>query len=124
MLLTRVHRHLLTWLTLWAVGFGALAPTLAHAVPRAGDTVAWVQVCSSTGMFWVRADGGPGDPATPDRAACPWCELHGGAAAPPPPGLAGSAQVLVAGAPRVHSAAASSTPAWLSPPSRAPPLVA
>lgn len=125
MLSMRAHRRLLTWLTLLSLGLGTLAPTLAHAVPRAGGAAAWVQVCSSTGMFWVRADGEAGDPVAAERlVACAWCDLHGGTVAPPPPGLVALGQRLAEPAPLMASAAEPAATLWLSPPLRGPPAAA
>jgi hypothetical protein len=132
MVFVRAHRRLVAWLAVAALGLGALAPTLAHALVRAGDGATWVQVCSSTGMFWVRADGGgtlaatgevpaEGSPPLAHLVACPWCVATGDAAAPPLPGMA----LTVDGWPGLwpHAQALTLPRAghWTLPPSRAPP---
>ncbi|WP_370869263.1 DUF2946 family protein [Parvibaculum sp.] len=118
------QRRLLTWLTLWAMGLGALAPTLAQAALRAGDPVPWVQVCSSTGMFWVRAGEPAEAPLVEGEMACPWCVLGGGADAPAAahalpqldaPAISRPLALLTA----LHAAAS-----WAQPPARAPPSLA
>lgn len=72
--------------------FGTLAPTLAQAVVASSDKSGWVQVCSTSGMFWVRADAEPagqGESGADMSAACPWCSLSAGAVGlPASPALA------------------------------------
>lgn len=122
---SRLHRRLLTWLTLLSLGLGTLAPTVAQAAWRAGDRAAWVQVCSSTGMFWVRAGEAADDPAESPQAggmvACPWCDLHGGASAPPPAGLGSLIDSPAAAVAHTWITGSARAPGWLAPPSRAPP---
>jgi hypothetical protein len=83
-------RRCTAWIALVAVCFGALAPTLSQAALKAnGDGGHWVQVCSASGVTWVRVDAGnAGDTAGehPADAAltCPWGVINGGAAGLPP----------------------------------------
>ena len=76
-----------------AMVLSALAPTLAHAWVSAADEGQWIEVCSASGMVWLRADGSDapadasGNPDMPmaDMAQhCPWCSLHGAASGLPP----------------------------------------
>lgn len=69
-----------------AMLLGALAPTLAHAWVAAADEGRWIEVCSTTGVVWLKADSSgtsadaAGNPDMPmaDRAQhCPWCSVHG-----------------------------------------------
>ena len=76
-----------------AMVLGTLAPTLAHAWVAAADEGQWIEVCSASGMVWLRTDGpdasadaaGNTDMPMADMAQhCPWCSLHGAAAGLPP----------------------------------------
>ena len=76
-----------------ALVLGALAPTLAHAWVSAADEGQWIEVCSASGMVWLRADGsdasadaaGNTDMPMADMAQhCPWCSLHGASSGLPP----------------------------------------
>jgi hypothetical protein len=89
--LCRSRRRLASWLAVLALVVNALAPALAQAVVTGSGQGDWVQVCSVTGVAWVRVDDGldaasrtagqpfghPGDPSSSMK--CPWCGLHGGA---------------------------------------------
>lgn len=75
-----------------AVCFGVLAPTLSQAALqlRGGDVGHWVQVCSASGISWVRAghDDGAEQPAADAPLSCPWGLMaSGGAGLPPSHGL-------------------------------------
>lgn len=49
-----LRRPLVAWLAVLIALFGALAPTLSHALVMArGGTSAWTEVCTSTGTRWV-----------------------------------------------------------------------
>jgi len=95
--MTRIKRpHLATtWLALWALVLSTCLPTLSHAAVQLTDRQGWVEVCTSTGMVWVRADLGETStepPQSPAEAAaqvgCAWCLAAGGSPAllhePPP----------------------------------------
>jgi hypothetical protein len=89
--LRRSRRRLASWLAVLALVVNALAPTLAQAVVTGSGQGDWVQVCSVTGVAWVRVGDGldaasrtagqpfghSGDPSSSMK--CPWCGLHGGA---------------------------------------------
>lgn len=82
---SRFHRKLTTWLALWAMVLGALMPAVAQAAVAASDRSQWVEVCSASGMVWLKADP---DNTTLDAASepaksmadmgnhCPWCGFH------------------------------------------------
>ena len=79
-----------TWLALWALVLGACLPTLSQAAVQLTDRQGWVEVCTSTGMVWVRADtasSGTEPPANPSeataQAGCTWCLAAGGQPALP-----------------------------------------
>ena len=86
--LLRRNRSLTAWLAALAVLLGALAPAAAQVVADARGQH-WVQICSASGMAWVRlgadmaADAKlPGDPAGDGQRHCPWCQLGDGAGLP------------------------------------------
>lgn len=89
MFLSLVHRRFTAWLAALALVFGALAPVVTQAMVRASGPSDWVEICSVSGMSWVKAD--TGEVATEDQQPmgdsashhCPWCALHGGAAGAP-----------------------------------------
>ena len=79
-----------------ALVMSALAPTLAHAWVAAADEGQWIEVCSASGMVWLKGDAADGlngiDQGVSDQDApmadmgkhCPWCSFHGAAAGLPP----------------------------------------
>jgi hypothetical protein len=90
-----VHRRLTAWLAALALMLGSLLPVLSHAVvvaPSGGQ--GWVEVCTVSGMAWVKQvsdDAGaasdsqhsmPGSDASMDR--CGWCATHSPMAGLPP----------------------------------------
>jgi hypothetical protein len=77
--------HWTTWLALWALVLSTCLPTLSQAAAQLSDRQGWIEVCTSTGMVWVRADtasSGTQPPANPAEAAtqagCTWCLAAGG----------------------------------------------
>lgn len=120
------HRRFSAWLALLAVLWGALVPTLAQAMVSSSDRQGWVEVCSASGVLWVRVDGGAESPSgqsgsMADAAAhCPWCPMQGAAGLPPEPALT---TVSNAQGPVPAAAFTSARPAtvWSSAQSRAPP---
>lgn len=123
-----LHHRFAAWLALLAVLWGALVPTLAQAAVSASDRQGWVEVCSASGVLWVRVDGGAasptGQPGTMADASahCPWCPMQGAAGLPPEPALSTTA---TAQCPEPAAAFTSARPApvWSSAQSRAPPAV-
>lgn len=95
MFLTRLQRRFTAWVALLALVLGALAPTVTQATVAGSDRANWLEVCSVSGMVWVKADTGEVRAQLPDGSAptsmplsdasqhCPWCTLHGGAAGLP-----------------------------------------
>ena len=74
----RMHRILIAWLAMLAIMFGALAPTLVHAMASAGDRGVGMEICTSTGMLLLNVDApdsDAGDAGDPQRQ-CVWCGLH------------------------------------------------
>jgi hypothetical protein len=78
------------WLALWLALFGALAPTVSHALTRAhGDREPLIEICTSAGPRWTAlltaSEPAPSDPtsaAVLDH--CPFCLLMAERVAPPP----------------------------------------
>ncbi len=130
MFLSLVHRRLTAWLAMLALVFGALAPVVTQAMVRASGPSDWIQICSVSGMSWVKAD--TGEVAKQDQKApadasshqCPWCSLHAGAAGAPPVHLMPPALPLPALQPVPALASASSALVWNNAHPRAPPLSA
>ena len=144
-----LRRPLAVWLAVLIALFGALAPTLSHALVLArGGTSAWTEVCTSTGTRWVllgptqNAAPPPGDavasvdddpPQTsaaspqPPQAAlsldhCPFCLLAADRFAPPPhTGVPLFAMTGEAEVPTIRLTFYVPEPLALTPPSRGPP---
>jgi Protein of unknown function (DUF2946) len=85
----RIHRQLTAWIAAMALLLGGLLPVLSHAVVTApANGQGWVEVCTVSGMAWVKqvadaTDTGrgaqqahtlPGVPIAPD--GCDWCSTH------------------------------------------------
>ena len=106
----QLRRPLAVWLAVLIAVFGALAPTLSHAlVWSQGPNTAWTEICTPTGMRWVKLDAAhketsqaTGAAATqtqtqthspePQESAfsldhCPFCLLSTDRAAPAPHAL-------------------------------------
>lgn len=113
------------WIALLAVCFGALAPTLSQAALRAKGEGAgqWVQVCSASGVTWVRADGGEQAGEHPAEAAltCPWGVIGGGAANVPPVHALQVPPAAPSPAPLATAQRGHDAPASAHAPARAPP---
>lgn len=128
MLPSRKPRRLVAWLALLAMLWGALVPTLAQAVVASSDGPGWMEVCSTSGVVWVRVDVAV-DASTPepspmaaDSSACAWCLLQGSADVPP--NHASTALVTHAPGALPDTLFASIVPlaVWSTAQSRAPPL--
>jgi hypothetical protein len=118
--MTRTLRHALaSWIALFAILFGALAPTLSHAfVPAAGQAVEF-PICSAHAVE-VKTPGLPELGADPLKH-CPYCVDQHHA-----PGLlpqAFSPLFAIGGAvlPSLFYAAPTPLFQWAAPQSRAPP---
>jgi len=127
MLVFRLHRRLIAWMTAWVMLAGALMPTMAQAMWLGQpDRAQWIEVCSASGMMWVRADATDGEqePVSDPEAgtSCPWCMLHGGS-----PGLAPAEALDAVPTPRLTDLppafyqAPHPLAVWAHAPSRAPP---
>lgn len=134
---SRVHRRLTAWLALSAMLLGAVSPAVAQVlVAFSSDRIQWVEVCSASGMVWVKADAGSVANAPQagnegqrpvDHAAsthCPWCRLHGSEAAPPSATPVCQALPRQTDAPRTGYHAVTPADTWLPLQARAPPRCA
>ena len=119
-----------SWLAIFALLLGCVAPTLTRAMPSgAGD--GWRAICSSVGIRWVDPTGaatvGKSAPApSPQQMGehCPWCSLHTMALGLPPAPLPALPLLLLGHAvPQLFRAAPHTLHAWSSAQPRAPPPV-
>lgn len=114
---------------MWLLALSACLPVLAQAVVRVQGGTDWLQVCTSTGMVWVNAQGEQRDagdaPAPVSAVQCEWCLLHGGASGLPPADLSLALSRDTAGAwSALAPADAVLASPWPSAHSRAPPFIA
>lgn len=124
----RIHRRFTTWLAMLALVMSALAPTVSQAVVMSSDRADWLEVCTTTGVMWVKADSVATDDGTMPMVGhdqgCDICtHIVTGA---PPVGLGLSAPTLDTefSLPSAPSAPARARAPWASAQSRAPPLSA
>ncbi len=87
-----LRRPLAVWLALLIALFGAIAPTLSHAVALArGDAPGWTEVCTSSGPRWIAlaiaADSPDGQESAPALDHCPFCLLFTDRVLPAPHSL-------------------------------------
>lgn len=131
MSLLRVHRRFIALLALVAMLVGVLAPTVAQAVVVGSDRSGWVEVCSVSGMVWVKADTGEpsdrslegGGPSSDAMQHCPWCTLHGGVAGLPPSDSMLLPSQRLTDLPSAFYFAPLAATVWAPAQSRAPPLI-
>lgn len=70
-----VTRRLVAWIACLSMLFGALAPSIAHAMASAnGD--AWTEVCSTAGTKLVKVGAAPAKQPTLHVEHCPFCATH------------------------------------------------
>jgi hypothetical protein len=126
----RVYRRFTVGLAMLAMVLGVLASTMAQAVVSASGQAQWVEVCSTSGMVWVKADGGAelgassealSNPMGDMSEPCPWCTLHGGAAGAPGRALAFVGPILSAEPPPAFLFSATISGVWAVAHARAPP---
>lgn len=132
---SRVHRRFTAWLALLAMVLGTLAPAVAQAVVASSERAQWVEVCSASGMMWVKADASAasgvdqaghdaGGPMSDSWMHCPWCSLHGGAPGLPPAMAAIELAPRQSDRPPAFSHQASLSGVWAVAHARAPPPAA
>ena len=110
-----------------AMLMGAFAPAVAQAVVASQGGEGWVQVCSASGMVWVKADGledpAAGKPMADASRHCPWCSLQGATGLPPSLASTPFTLSMPAGLPQARFQSAVPAPPWPAALSRAPPRV-
>ncbi|WP_180682920.1 DUF2946 family protein [Tepidicella baoligensis] len=127
--LTSAQRRLTAWCALWSLLLGALLPAVAQAAWPTPDRSDWIEICTSTGMLWVKAETSQAkpDPATAQWAGmpCAYClSGHGGAALPPEASRPTFAVPPLRERPPTQLLAACAEPHWPGAHARAPPLTA
>lgn len=108
------------WLAVWLTLFGALAPTVSHALQwaRGGAAANLIEICTSAGPRWMALPGSAvGNPAAFTQASLTGDAILG-TASPAPTDTGGS------GAPAVleHCPFCLLMAGWLAPPSAANPV--
>ncbi|MDD2547747.1 MAG: DUF2946 family protein [Burkholderiaceae bacterium] len=132
-----MHRHLTAWLAALALLIGSLLPVLSHAVvaQTAQDAQSWVEVCTVSGMAWVRAlevdtdqarasaDHSTDDTSVPSRlmGACDGCSGHAPLLGVPPLAAVSLLPIGPAALPQAFLQAPRTLFVWVSAHSRAPP---
>lgn len=129
MFASRLHRRFIAWVALLALVLGALAPTVTQAMVAGGERADWLEVCSVSGMVWVKADTGELAQQPPDGSAagqqhCPWCTLHGGAVGLPASQALPELPPRLTDLPPAFYRAPLSATVWAPAQSRAPPFFA
>jgi len=82
----RIHRRFTAWLAMLALVMSALAPTVSQAVVMSSERGDWLEVCTTTGVMWVKADSAAADdgamPMAGHEQGCDICP-HTVTGAPP-----------------------------------------
>jgi hypothetical protein len=82
----RIHHRFTAWLAMLALVMSALAPTVSQAVVMSSERGDWLEVCTTTGVMWVKADSAATDDGTMPMAGheqgCDIC-THTVTGAPP-----------------------------------------
>lgn len=108
------------WLALLGMLFGALAPTLALAMPTPASDADVMQVCTMAGMKTVVAD--DSGAKAPAVKHCPYCVLHVHVALPPcASGFVVALPALSSAWPTLFYQAATPLFPWTAASPRAPP---
>jgi hypothetical protein len=123
------RRAWMVWLALLIAAFGALAPTVSHAIALArGGDAPLVEICTSEGPRWVALNVPADSPDVPPWAVhpehCPFC-LHASDRVAPPPSISLTDFGAPGGPvePRTGQAFFSVTHHALAPPPRGPPAI-
>lgn len=124
-----LRRPLVVWLAVLITLFGALAPTVSHALALTpGTAPAMHVICTSTGVqsqaTSVSPDSADGQESAPSLEHCPFCLLLHDRVAPAPHSLVHLFDVLSEHqAPTVRQAFFFFTILGLAPPPRGPPVL-
>jgi hypothetical protein len=124
----RIHRRFTTWLAMLALVMSAMAPTVSQAVVMSSERGDWLEVCTTTGVMWVKADSAAADDGTMPMAGHEQgCDICTHTVTGAPPVLTGTTAPFM-GQPslRFDSLALSAHTAvlWAPAQSRAPPRLA
>lgn len=124
----RIHRRFTTWLAMLALVMSALAPTVSQAVVMSSDRADWLEVCTTTGVMWVKADSVATDDGTmPMVGHDQGCDICTHIVTGAPPVLSGIATPVMgqpSARPQTLVASAHPVVLWAPAQSRAPPLFA
>jgi len=121
-------RSVTTWIAMFAILLGALAPALSHALSQPGNGKRMVQVCTVAGMKMVAVDDAAGQGKTDDASLfpaerCPFCATHANLPALPSSPLPPFALSSGAGSfPSLFFSAPQPLFVWAASQPRAPPL--
>jgi hypothetical protein len=126
-ILAALRRPLALWLAVLIALFGAVAPTVSHAIAlQRGDGAGWTEVCTLSGPRWIAlhisTDSPDGQESAPAAEHCPFCLLFTYRVLPAPHSLVHL--FFVSGepqAPTVRQAFFFFTHFALAPPPRGPP---
>jgi hypothetical protein len=131
----RLVRQFTAWLAALSVLCAGLLPLLSHAVvPHLSGAAGMVEVCTVTGMAWVKLDGEapaaasqPGQsgdaPSAMAMANCSWCATHQPHVAVPPVPVAFALPATVLSVPPTASVLSHHpVSVWADAQPRAPPL--
>ena len=124
----RIHHRFTAWLAMLALVMSALAPTVSQAVVMSSERGDWLEVCTTTGVMWVKADPAAADDGTMPMAGHEQgCDICTHTVTGAPPVLTGTTAPFM-GQPslRFDSLALSAHTAvlWAPAQSRAPPRLA
>lgn len=134
MTFARLYRRIGAWLAMVALLAGSLSPVVTQAMVAGADHAGWLEVCSASGVVWIKAGSGHDSDGQPDEGSppvsdavqsCPWCTVHGGGFGLLPADW--PAHMLPARLTDLPSAFCLAPPlpaVWAPAHSRAPPLVA
>lgn len=120
-----VARHIASWVATLAILMAALAPAISQALDLQGR-VGWIEVCTTQGAKWVKADANAGTESEPgaehEAGHCPYCTLHPNLVGlPPAPLQALPAPASGRAVPAAFLSAPRTLHAWVSAQPRAPP---
>ena len=122
----RIHRRFTAWLAMLALVMSALAPTVSQAVVMSSERGDWLEVCTTTGVMWVKADSAATDDGTMPMAGHEQgCDICTHTVTGAPPVLLGiDTAVIDPSSAQPQALISSAHPAvlWAPAQSRAPPL--
>ena len=122
----RIHRRFTAWLAMLALVMSALAPTVSQAVVMSSDRAEWLEVCTTTGVMWVKADSATTDdgtlPMVGHEQGCDICTHTVTGASPVLTDIAVPALWQSSAQPQALVSSAHPAVLWAPAQSRAPPL--